>query len=417
MTIALIDCNNFYASCERVFQPHLQGKPLVVLSNNDGCVVARSPEAKALGIAMGVPFFKIRSLVEQHQVQVFSSNYALYGDLSQRVMNTLTHFTPDVEVYSIDESFIRLSPIDGDLFAYGSQIRATVLQWTGIPVSLGIAPTKVLAKVAIEVAKKSPAGVFQLVTADQANPILETMPVRDIWGIGSRLGKWLASQGIYTALEFKQANSEVIRKKMGVVGQRLLLELQGVSCLPLELVPSPKKETCVSRSFGRPITSFIELQQALAFFVGRAAAKLRCQQQVATGMIIFARSSPFIDEPHSSSQVVNLLSGSNSTPELLKLATVALRQIYRSGCPYKKAGVIMTGLHSDQECQVNLFAKPTVQSSDLLAVIDRLNLKLGADAVTFGLVGQQQSWRTKSDRRSARFTTCWDELLIVRAGR
>jgi DNA polymerase V len=413
--IALVDCNNFYVSCERVFQPRLRGKPVVVLSNNDGCIVSRSAEVKALDIPMGVPFFKIRPLIEQHQVQVFSSNYSLYGDLSQRVTETLRHFSPQVEVYSIDESFLHISP-NQDPLALGQQIRETVDRWTGIPVSLGIAPTKVLAKVAIEVAKKSNNGVVYLENASQADDILRSMPVRDIWGIGSRLGKWLNSQGIQTALEFKTASPAVIKKKMGIVGQRLLLELQGVSCLPLELVPSPKQATCVSRSFREPVSSLLELQQAIGYFVSRAAFKLRQQKQVATGMIVFARTSQFIDDPVSSSTVVNLLSGTNFTPELLKLAYDTAKQLYRPNCPYKKAGVIMVGLHSEDERQGNLFEKPVArsQSHRLIEVVDQLNRKLGAEAITFGLVGQRQGWRTRSDRRSLKCTTCWEELAVAK---
>ncbi len=354
MTIALVDCNNFYVSCERVFQPYLRGQPVIVLSNNDGCVVARSPEVKALGVGMVVPYFKIQHLVSEHQIRVFSSNYALYGDLSRRVMKALDYFSDEVEIYSIDEAFLRLSPHFGDLTDYGSAIRATVMQWTGIPVSLGIAPTKVLAKVAIEVAKKSSSGVFYLEAAEQADEFLTTMPVREIWGIGSRLDRWLGTQGIATALEFKQARPDLVLKKMGVVGKRLLLELHGFSCLPIETVPSPKQETCVSRSFGQPVTTLVELQQALALYVCRAAEKLHRQQQVATGMTIFAQTSRVIENPHSGSKTVKLLTGTNFTPELLKYALAALGQIYVPDCPYKKVGVGMTRLHSEEIRQGNL---------------------------------------------------------------
>jgi DNA polymerase V len=426
MTIALVDCNNFYVSCERVFQPRLWGKPVVVLSNNDGCVVARSPEVKALGVSMGVPLFKIRDLVRQHKIHVYSSNYALYGDLSSRVMQTLNYFSDAVEIYSIDEAFLRLSPHFGNLTDYGCQIRATVMQWTGIPVSIGIAPTKVLAKVAIEVAKKSSGGVFYLEAAEQADEYLATMPVREIWGIGSRLDRWLQTEGIATALEFKQMRPELVVKKMGVTGKRLLLELHGFSCLPLETVPKPKQETCVSRSFGEPVTSLVELKQALALYVCRAAEKLRRQGQVATGMTIFATTSRFIDNPHSSSKTVKLLTGTNFTPELLKYAIAALGQIYVPDCPYKKVGVVMTGLHSEQIRQGNLLdLLETIQVSQprdlererlICEVVDRLNHQYGAETVTFGLVGKQQSWRLRCDRRSPRFTTCWNELPLAKAG-
>ncbi|WP_373538699.1 Y-family DNA polymerase [Chamaesiphon sp.] len=425
MSIALVDCNNFYVSCERVFQLRLRGQPIVVLSNNDGCVVARSPEVKALGVSMGVPYFKIQELVRQHQIHVFSSNYALYGDLSNRVMLTLGYFSSEIEVYSIDEAFMRLSPHFGDSIEYGSQIRSTVQQWTGVPVSIGIAPTKVLAKVAIEVAKKSSRGVFALASAEQADEYLAKMPVRDIWGLGSRLGHWSATQGISTALEFKQARPKLIVKKMGVMGRRLLLELHGFSCLPIETESKPKQETCVSRSFGQPVTSLPELKQALALYVNRAAEKLRRQQQVATEMTIFANTSRFIEHPHSSSKTVKLPSGTNFTPELLGYAIAALSQIYLPNCPYKKVGVVMSGLHSEQMRQGNLFdLLETIQTSQsrdlererlLCEIVDRLNSRYGAETVTFGLVGKSQGWRLRCDRRSPRFTTCWSELPVVKA--
>jgi DNA polymerase V len=418
MMIALVDCNNFYVSCERVFQPSLWRKPVLVLSNNDGCVVARSPEVKALGIKMGVPYFQIRPLVDRHNIQVFSSNYALYGDLSDRVMQVLKQFSPEIEVYSIDEAFMHLSPNLGDLTEYGSQIGSTVKQWTGIPVSLGIAPNKVLAKVAMEVGKKSNLGVFHIKKAVDADEILQTMPVSDIWGIGRRWGYWLETQGIESALQFKQADPTLIQKKMGVVGKRLMMELAGYSCLPLEQIPNPKKETCISHSFGEPITSLAEIQEAICLYVSRAAEKLRRQGQVATEMAIFANTSRFDNDPRSISTTINLPTGTNFTPELLKYAIAGIQRIYMPGYPYKKAGVIVRGLHSENERQGYLFEQPRdlEKERNLSEVVDRLNGQFGREAITFGLVGQKQRWRIKSERRSPRFTTRWDELPIVKAG-
>lgn len=418
MMYALVDCNNFYVSCERVFQPSLQGKPVVVLSNNDGCVVARSPETKALGIKMGVPLFKIRPLVEQYGIQVLSSNYALYGDLSHRVMMVLTQFSPSIEIYSIDEAFLLVPLPQQNLMDYGRQIRARVKQWTGIPVSVGIAPTKVLTKVAIEAAKKAGEGIRVLAAAEEGDEILAEMAVTDIWGIGKRLGKWLEGQGIYTALAFKEAPPGLIKKKMGVVGQRLLLELEGVSCLPLEVVPSPKQETCVSRSFAQPVTTLEELHQAIALFVSRAVEKLRRQQQVATVMIIFARTSLFIEQPLSISQAIALTTATNYTPELLQYAKESLKQIFKPHYPYKKAGVIMSGLQSEHLRQGNLFESTSDREKErrLMQVVDRLNRQFGAETLSFGILGKGQGWRMKSDRRSPKFTTCWDELPIVKAG-
>jgi DNA polymerase V len=416
-SIALVDCNNFYVSCERVFQPLLNGKPVLVLSNNDGCVVARSSEAKALGIQMGVPLFKIRDLVKQHNIQVFSSNYSLYGDLSHRIMTSLQFFSPVVEIYSIDEAFLELAPSQSNT-NYGEEIRRCLKQWVGIPVSIGIAPTKVLAKVATDVAKQSGVGIFCLDQAEAADPILATMPIADIWGIGGRLEKWFTARGISTALQFKQASPELVRKKMGVVGQRLLLELQGISCLPLELIPNPKQETCVSRSFAQAVTTLDELQTAIAFFVSRAAEKLRRQQQTPAVMIIFARTSFFIDQPISISQAIALPTPTHYTPELLKLAHSALKRIFRPHHPYKKAGVIMTGLQSERIVQGNLFEQPrnTERQQRLMLTLDRLNKQFGRETIGFGLFGQQQDWRMKSDLCSPRFTTAWDDLPEVKAG-
>jgi len=419
MIVALVDCNNFYVSCERVFQPKLWGKPVVVLSNNDGCVVARSPEVKALGVAMGVPFFKIAPLVREHDIQVFSSNYALYGDLSNRVMTTLEQFSPEVEIYSIDEAFINLSNFaQMNLSDYAISIKETVRQWTGIPVSIGIGPSKVLAKVATEVAKKIKLGVYHLESAEQADEILSKMPVRDIWGIGSRLNKWLNTQGILTALQFKQANEGLIQKKMGVVGQRLLLELKGYSCLPIEVMPNPKQETCVSRSFAKPVTNLGELKEAITLYLSRAAEKIRNQKQRANILIVFIRSSIYSEQPVSRSLAITLPTASNYTPELLAHALGSLETIYLPNYEYKKAGVILSGLQPESIRQCNLFeTERDWQSQEkLIAVVDQINRKYGAETLTFGIVGKKQSWRMISENRSWRFTTKWDELPLAKAG-
>jgi DNA polymerase V len=273
---ALLDCNNFYVSCERLFQPGLLGKPVVVLSNNDGCVIARSDEAKALGIPMGLPAFKLTDLITEHSIEVYSSNYTLYGDLSARVMTTLTQWTPDVEVYSIDEAFLQFSalPLDA-LTAYGHTIRATIQQWTGIPVSIGIAPTKTLAKLANRLAKRSAQGVVALTVTAEIDATLACTRVEEIWGIGPGSTKRLKAHEITTALQLRNANDRWIRQYLGVVGQRIVWELRGISCLPLELCPPPKQSLMVSRSFGRPITALTEMREAVATYTTRAAEKLR----------------------------------------------------------------------------------------------------------------------------------------------
>src|SRR4029434_9630627 len=293
---ALLDCNNFYVSCERLFQPALLGKPVVVLSNNDGCVIARSDEAKALGIPMGLPAFKLADLVKAHPIEVYSSNYTLYGDLSARVMTTLTQWTPDVEVYSIDEAFLKFATLPpAALTVYGQSMRATIQQWTGIPVSIGIAPTKTLAKLANRLAKRSPQGVVTLTASSEIEATLACTRVEDIWGIGPGYTRRLKLYDIRTAMQLRDANDRWIRQQLGVVGQRTVWELRGISCLPLELCPPPKQSLMVSRSFGRPITSLTEMREAVATYTTRAAEKLR-RHDVAAGVVtVFLMTNRFTD--------------------------------------------------------------------------------------------------------------------------
>jgi len=422
-TFALVDCNNFYVSCERLFNPKLNGKPVVVLSNNDGYVVARSQEVKDLGIKMGVPLFKIKEEIKKYNILVYSSNYALYGDLSGRVMSTLSHFAPDVEIYSIDEAFLDLSKFS-NLTEYAKEIRGTVLQWVGIPVSIGIGSTKTLAKLANRVAKKSPSGVFDLCSCDNPEKILAKTEVGDIWGIGSKYGKWCREHGINNALQFRDMNDEIIRKKMGVIGVRMLMELRGISCLPMELVVNPKKETCVSRSFAQPITDLIELKEAIATYTHRAAEKLRKQKQSANVITVFARTSPFNDDFYSNSATLEMPVATNNTVELLRASSKLIECIYRQGESFKKGGVILTGLVDEYVSQTNLFDRISEEererSLNLMTVMDNLNSRFGRDALKFASAGVKQIWKTKSEmrrnasrRESPRYTTCWEELLWV----
>lgn len=417
MSVVLVDCDNFYVSCERVFQPRLRGRPTLVLSNNDGCVVSRSPEAKALGIPMGVPLFKIRGLVQTHEIQVLSSNYALYGDLSNRVMEILRGFSPAVEIYSIDEAFLEAPAGAGPLEDYGAEIRRATARWLGIPVSVGAAPSKVLAKAAVERAKKA-GGVWVLESESAADELLAALPTQDVWGVGRRLGEWLRSEGIHTALALKEAPAGLIRRKMGVAGERLQMELRGVSCLPLERVPNPKRETCVSRSFAHPATTLDELWQALSFFVCRGAEKLRRQRQTTAAMIIFARTSLFEDCPVSLSRTIIPPEPTHSAPLLLALAKTALAEIFRPRRAYKKAGVVMTGLQSDAFRQGSLFEDPSETERDrcLMAAVDSVNRRWGDETLTFGFVGRDPKWRGKQERRSPRFTTNWEELPVAKGG-
>ena len=410
--IALVDCNNFYVSCERVFSPKLEGKPVVVLSNNDACVVARSNEVKALGVKMGTPLFEMRSLIQEHQIQVFSSNYALYGDLSRRVMAVLGQFSSEVEVYSIDEAFLGLAGLSCEMVAH--HMRLMVKQWTGIPVSVGVATTKTLAKIANHQAKQQ-GGVCVL---HEAEPLLAQLPVSEVWGIGRRLSQRLEAQGITTALHLQQADLALIRQMLGIVGVRTVLELRGVSCLPLERCPQPRKSCCVSRGFGRPVTSLAELKQAIASYSATAAAKLRRDQRVAQSLQVFMTTNRFRPrEPqYDNSETLVLPYPTNDSSSLVRAALGATERLYRPGYSYHKAGVMLLDLSEGAIAQGCLFVDESKRerAGRLMVAVDALNHRFGAGTVRWAAEGLQQGWRMRSEWRSSRFTTRWDELLLVR---
>jgi DNA polymerase V len=421
---ALTDCNNFYCSCERVFNPVLHGQPVVVLSNNDGCIVARSQEAKALNIKMGTPVFQIRELLSRHQVQVYSSNYTLYGDMSLRVMETLAQFTPRLEVYSIDEAFLDLSGFAGqDLTEYGQSIRQRVLQWTGIPVSVGIGSTKTLSKIANDIAKHSGSGVFDL-TTHNLEAVLEAIAVEDIWGIGRNYGRALRSQGIETALQLREADLKWIKQRYNVVVQRIVYELREHSCLPLELVAPPRKSLMVSRSFGQPVTTLAHLKEArgyadtarVATYTSRAAEKLRQHRLMAGVMSVFAMTSRFGETPYSDSMAVSLPVPTNDTAELLGYALRCGERLYQSGYEFIKAGVLMQQLVLIQQRQMNLFDdRDRERYERLMLTMDQINAQFGAGTIRFAATGLQQPWKLKAARLSERYTTSWKEIPIVAA--
>ncbi len=410
--IALTDANNFYVSCERVFNPRLEGKPVVVLSNNDACVVARSNEVKALGVKMGTPLFEMRSLVHEHQIQVFSSNYALYGDLSRRVMEVLGQFSSEVEVYSIDEAFLGLAGLSCEMVAH--HMRLTVKQWTGIPVSVGVATTKTLAKIANHQAKQQ-GGVCVL---HEAEPLLAQVPVSEVWGIGRRLTQRLEAQGITTALHLQQADLAMIRQLLGIVGVRTVLELRGVACLPLELCPQPRKSCCVSRGFGRPVASLAELKQAIASYGATAAAKLRRDHRVAQTMQVFITTNRFHpQEPqYAISETLMLPYPTHDTLTIVRAALGATERLYRPGYTYHKAGVMLLDLSDGAIAQGGLFVDETKKerAGRLMEAVDSLNRQFGAGTVRWAAEGLQQEWKMKSEWRSPRFTTRWDELVVVK---
>ncbi|PZO36553.1 MAG: SOS mutagenesis and repair protein UmuC [Pseudanabaena frigida] len=415
---ALVDCNNFYVSCERLFNPSLIGKPVVVLSNNDGCVVARSQEVKDIGIKIGMPVFRIYEPIKRYDIQVYSSNYSLYSDLSGRVMSTLAYFAPDVEIYSIDEAFIDLSEFRyRDLTEYGSEIRQRVKQWVGIPVSVGIAPTKTLAKLANRIAKQSNSGIFDLSVYPSIDKILSQVDVGDIWGIGFKYADWLRDRRITTALDLKEAHEGLIRSKMGIIGLKLQRELKGESCLSMELVDNPKKGTCASRSFPQAINNLSDLQEAISSFTYRAAEKLRRQKQAASVITVFARTSPFRDNFYSNSATTELALSTNYTIDLSRTTAQLVESIYRKGHNFKKAGVIFTGLVSDRQIQGSLFDtnddEAKMRSRNLTSVMDTINEMYSRDTLRFASTGVIQVWKTKSEQRSPRYTTCWQDLLEV----
>lgn len=417
---ALVDCNNFYASCERVFNPKLEGKPIVVLSNNDGCVVARSNEAKAIGIAMGVPEFQIRPLLRAHQVQVFSSNYTLYGDMSQRVMETLEQFCPDLEIYSIDEAFLSLSGFTSrNLSDYGRTIRATVKRWTGIPVSVGIAETKTLAKIANRIAKRTPdtGGVFDLLACQDRNALLGRVPIEDVWGIGRNHTRLLNQHGIMTALQLRGVDDQLIRKLLGIVGLRLVMELRGVSCLDLEGCPAPKQSVTCSRAFGQLISTLADMEEAVSSYAARVAEKLRRERLAATVLTVCLTTNEFKEGPqYSNSLTLKLPVATDSTSDLIRSALQGIRTIYRDGYLYKKAGVILAGLVPASQIQVDLFdSQDREKSKQLMSALDAINDRWGTGTLHYASSGITKAWKAQFHRRSPGYTTHWNELPLAQA--
>lgn len=416
---AVVDCNNFFVSCERVFRPGLRNKPVVVLSNNDGCIVSRSAEAKALGIKMAVPFFQARDLIRANNVEVFSSNYMLYGDFSNRVMNALAEFVDeedDLEVYSIDEAFLHLAPLMPykEPEAYCQVIRTEVERWTGIPVSVGIAPTKTLAKVANEIAKKYKGykGVFYLDTQARIDKVLAATPVRDVWGIGYRLSRSLGEYGIGTALKLRDADAQSIRKKFGVTVLRTQQELRGQPCFHDGAVPDVRKSIASTRSFGRNVTTLSDLREAVATYVSWAAVKLRKQRSAAGGLYVFIRTNKDHSRPDPHESVFRELPvATDSTPELIRHATEMLGGLFREGTTYKKAGVMLSHIVPRSSVQLDAFDNVDREKfSRLMHVFDRVNLRNGDNALKFVATGVERNWMMRSEMRSPQYTTRWEDI-------
>jgi DNA polymerase V len=418
---ALLDCNNFYASCERVFRPKLRNTPVVVLSNNDGCVIARSNEAKALGIPMGTPAFKYQPLFKHHGVVVFSSNFTLYGDMSRRVMDAAARFTPDMEIYSIDEAFLRLDRMHAHPLDLARRIRATILQWTGIPVSIGIAPTKTLAKIANRVAKKHPehGGTFSLVDYPDRDRILAGIEIDDVWGIGRRYSKKLREFGIRNALQFSRLGKDWVKQRMTVNGMHTLLELQGIPCIPLDqTVATPKSIVC-SRTFARAVRDREQLEQIVSGYAARVGERLRGQKCVAGQLQVFLLTDRFrLDKPQYSNAGTGSLSVPTShTPELVRAARQVLEQIFKPGYEYRKAGVMLFGIERESGRRLHLFEpspRERARSKAVMETMDRINARWGAMTLRVAAEGTGKRWVMRQARLSPRYTTHWQELLQVR---
>lgn len=409
---ALVDCNNFYVSCERVFNPFLRNKPVVVLSNNDGCVIARSKEAKKW-VPMGAPFFKNRELFQHHGVITCSSNYALYGDMSRRVMTALADYTPDLQVYSIDEAFLLLE--NRDLDALCPRIQAEVLQRTGIPVSIGLGRTKTLGKVANHLAKKDK-GVFVL-RPEHEESVLRELPVGEIWGIGRQLSDFLNRSGIRNAWDFRESDDDWIKKHMTVVGLRTAWELRGISCLELEELPPAKKAIMSSRSFGRVVTDPAEVAEAVAAYTSRAAEKMRNQESLASYIEVFVLTDRFKEDYYSNSMQMVLPQPTDYTPILIHYAKWGLEKILYKGYRYKKAGIMLGGLVPSGNYQPDLFASNTVlqeKQQRIMQLMDQMNQAHGRKVLRFAAEGIEQPWQMKREKCSPCYTTRWSDILKIK---
>ena len=416
--IALIDCNSFYVSCERLFNPKIRKKPVVVLSNNDGCIISRSNEAKALGIKMGEPYFKEKKIIVKNNVQVFSSNYSLYGDISRRVMRTLKRFNSDIEVYSIDEAFLDLSNFsDNEIENIGHEIRSIVLKWTGIPTSIGIAKTKTLSKVANHIAKKKKSGVVSLIGIENIDPILEKVDINDVWGVGRQLTKFYHQNGIYNAKQLKNKSNTWIKKSSNVLSSRTAMELRGIPCIDLETTSSKRKSCVVSRSFGKRVEDFQELREAIAGYSLNASEKIRSESLVTKSITVFVRTSPFQNRYgfYSNSKTIDLPMATNNSIEIVKVALNALENIFKNGYRYQKAGVMLSHL-SESTNNKNLFSSEKDEKIDsLMKSIDNTNYRYGRSTLSLASAGVQKGWNMRRQYSSKIDTADFYCLPTIRA--
>ena len=418
MTIyALVDCNNFYVSCERVFNPRLEGRPVIILSSNDGCAIARSNEAKACGVKMAQPLYQFTDIVKNHDIQVLSGNFHLYTDMSNRVMQVLGDMAPAAQQYSIDECFLDITGTTDDLDEYGQTVRAKVKQWTGIPVGVGIAETKTLAKVDNRIAKvsKKADGVLNLVGSQWREKALEMTEVGDVWGIGKQFARKLHRNGIRTALDLTKQPDGWIRKEMGVGGLKTVRELRGEDCIGFESVPQPKQMTLVSRSFGQTVTELDDLINAVTVFATTAAADVRKANLVSSAVSVFIETNRFSKEPqYAPSQSVALLPASNNTKHIVRAAIQGVKEAYRDGFKFKRAGVMLLDLVDADSAARSLFDHHDPKDDKLIEAFDQINRQQGPGAINFGAAGQPSVWHSTSAFRSPRYTTEWSDIPAVK---
>ncbi|MFZ4739657.1 MAG: Y-family DNA polymerase [Bacteroidales bacterium] len=415
---ALIDCNNFYASCERAFRPDLNGKPVVVLSNNDGCVIARSNEAKAVGVPMGAPAFEYEELFKKNKVHVFSANFALYGDMSQRVMSILSEYTPDLEIYSIDEAFLKLKGFEKyNLQTYGEEMQQRVTKWTGIPISIGIAPTKALSKVANRIAKKYPKetkSTYIIDSEEKRIKALKWIKTEDIWGIGRQHAKRLKVLNINTAYDFTQMTDSWVQKHLSIVGLRLKLDLQGIPTLDFEII-QPKKNIATTRSFEKLYTEFDDLKERVITFAVSCSEKLRRQKSACNAMMVFIHTNEYREDlpQYSRNIVIKLPFPTNSSIELAKFATDGLAKIFKQGYSYKKAGVIVMDFTSEDNIQLNIFENSDARHIPLMKSVDKINALFGQQKVKLASQDIKKMWKMRQLKLSPRYTTNLNEIIIV----
>lgn len=419
---ALVDCDNFYVSCERVFNPKLKNKPVVVLSNNDGCVISRSNEVKEIGIPMGAPIFQYEDLVKKYKIELLSSNFTLYGDMSRRVMETIKTLCPDIEIYSIDEAFLSFDRFKyHNIDDYIKKIKDRVFKWTGIPISIGVGETKTLAKIATKLAKKDKGGngTFNLLDRENIDEFLKKIEIRDVWGIGAKFEEFLKKNDIITAYDYKYLPYDWVKKHLKTFGLRILLELNGISCIEMEFEEKPKKSISTSRSFGKDLTDFKDLKEAISSFITIASEKLRKQKQLASLISVFLMSNPFKEtEKYFKVSSHYFPRPTANTSEIIEAGIQELKKIYKSGILYKKAGVILQGLIPEDENQFFFFDSIYKGSKDeiLMKTIDNINKKFGRETIKPLSCGLSKPFQMRQLNRSKNYTTRWEEIPIVKSG-